>query len=145
MSDIYFDTNDGTDISAYKSILQKTITGVLKKIEISDKGISWVIVEEEKFKEMARVSNTGKLLPIPSLVKEKHKYGCCDPKTKTIWISKEAIYTAPLPVENQLLKKLLNQLVDVILDELAHIETGKNHGDSEYEAKLASFKKKYYS
>lgn len=144
MSDIYFDTDAEVEISAYKSILQRTITDILKKIAISDKGISWVIVEEEKFKEMDGVSDIDKLLPISPLIKEKYKYGRCNPKTNTIWISKAAIHTAPLPVENLLPKKYQNQLVDVILDELAHVETGKDHGDSEYEAKIASFREKYY-
>ena len=150
MSKICFDTGAGANFSVYEITLQKTITRILKKIGISDKGITWVIVKEEKLKKMDEqlkkkdnVSIIDALLPSSPLVKEKCRYGLCDPDTSTIWISTEAIQTASFPMESQLLKRQ-NRLVNVILDELAHIETGKDHGDREYDAKLESFKEKYY-
>ena len=151
MSDISFDTGAEVNLSAYKDILQRTINDVLKKIKISDDGIQWLIVEEEKFKEMDKklnkmngISIIDGLLPISPLFKEKCKYGRCNLKTNTIWISTAAIHTATFPIESLLPKKRKTLLVDVILDELAHIQTRKDHGDREYDAKLASFREKYY-
>ena len=36
-------------------------------------------------------------------------------------------------------------LADVIMDELAHIKTGKDHGSTEYDEKLASYHNRYYN
>ena len=144
MSDISFDTGAEVNFSAYRVILQETINDVLKKIKISDEGIKWFIVEEEKFKEMDRVS-LNKLSPISPFIKEKNRYGCCDMERRIIWISTEAIHTAPFPVERVFPKRRPNLLVNVILDELTHIVTKRKHGDEIYEEQFESFKRKYYS
>ena len=143
MSDIRFDMGEGVNLSEYRTALQETIKDILKRIEVSDEGIKWVIIEEEKFKEMDKLA-PDKLFPISSFIKEEYKYGCCDIKTNTIWISTEAIHTAPLPVERLFPQRVKNQLAEVILDELAHIMTKRNHGDEKYEEALATYRKKYY-
>ena len=38
----------------------------------------------------------------------------------------------------------VDMLANVIMDELAHIKTGKDHGTKEYDEKLASYHKRYY-
>lgn len=84
------------------------------------------------------------LSSISSFIKEKYKYGRCDIERKRIWISTEAIHTAPFPVERLFPKRIMNRLEDVIFDELTHIVTKGDHGDEIYEETLESFKKKYY-
>ena len=55
MSDIYYDMGEGANLSEYRTTLQETITAILKKIGVSDDGIGWVIVEEEKLREMDKL------------------------------------------------------------------------------------------
>ena len=55
-----------------------------------------------------------------------------------------AIQKAPTIVDRLLPEKEYNLLVEVILDELAHIMTKRDHDDEKYEDTLASYKKKYY-
>lgn len=143
MSNIRYDI--GTSFASYGITLQKTITDILNKLGISDEGISWVIFDERKFMKES-------ILPsIPSIYLEKnYKYGFCDIENKEIWISTAAIMKAPLYGIQDMINKVLfqppsdNFLVNVILDEMAHITTKKNHGNKIYENKLLSYHRSYY-
>lgn len=99
---------------------------------------------DKKTKKVDGLSIIDELLPISPLIKEKCKYGRRNPKTNTIWISTVAIQKAPTIIDRLFSSKEDNLLVNVILDELAHIETGKNHGDREYERLLGSFHEKLH-
>lgn len=140
MSNIRYDM--GTDLAVYGDVLQRTIDAVLEKIGISDEGIEWVVFKEEKF------LNTWGLPVNPSFVyiyEKNYKYGFCYIDKQEIWISTAALKKAPNIIERMLpRKKEENLLVNVILDELAHIVTGEDHGDTKYDKTLASFYKKYY-
>lgn len=142
MSNIRYDM--GTNFASYGITLQRTITDILNKIGISDEGIKWVIFDEKKFMK-------NSLLPsIPTFYLEKdYKYGFCNIDKKEIWISTAAIMRAPLYDIPDVMKKVLptkmnNFLVNVILDELAHIVTKKNHGNKIYDDKLMSYYRCYY-
>lgn len=84
----------------------------MKKIGVSDDGIEWVIVEEEKLREMDKLCKNkvfqdkffpdklfpDKLFPISFFIEEKNNYGRCNVKTNTIWILTAAIpRNSPLP------------------------------------------------
>lgn len=142
MSNIRYDM--GTNFASYGITLQRTITDILNKIGISDEGIRWVIFDEKKFLK-------DRILPsLPAIYLEKYyKYGFCDIENKEIWISTAAIMKAPLYGIQDMINKVLptkknNFLVNVILDELAHIVTKKNHGNKIYDDKLMSYYRCYY-
>lgn len=131
-----------TNLAIYGIILQKAINKVLNKIGISDKGITWII-----FNEKSHIGN-GTLLSSITL-HNSYKYGYCNIDTKVIGISTAAImkapnYDVPTIIQNVLQQTKNDFLVNVILDELAHITTKKDHGSRVYDATLSDYYKRYY-
>lgn len=139
MSNIcYKDTN----LAIYGIILQKAINKVLSKIGISDEGITWVI-----FNEKPHMENDPSLSSI--YLQDRYKYGDCKIDTKIIRISTVAIIKAPnyniLDVTQKIIQQPKNDfLADVIMDELAHITTKKDHGSKVYDDTLLYYHKLYY-
>lgn len=131
-----------TNFSIYGVILQKAINRVLSKIGVSDKGIKWVIFNEKPYMKNG-------VLPSSILLNDRNRYGYCNVEEKIIWISTAAIMKAPkydvLNITQKVLQKPKSDfLVNVILDELAHIKTKKDHGSEVYDDTLSDFYRRYY-
>lgn len=141
MSDIHYDM--GTNFAIYGIILQKTIDDVLKRLGISDNGIKWIIFEEEKYQKQS-------MIPSFALYRN-YRYGFCRISAKEIWISTSAIMKAPYYGWSDIMqisgisKKKDNFLANVIMDELSHIITKKDHGNKIYDDKLSYFRSIYYN
>lgn len=131
-----------TNFAIYGIILQKAINRVLSKIGLSDEGITWMI-----FNEKSCMKNG--ILPSHIFLQNSYRYGYCNVDKKIIGISTAAIMKAPNYELLTIMQKILPQqkedfLVDVILDELAHIKTGKDHGSKAYDDTLSDYRRRYY-
>ena len=131
-----------TNFTIYKIILQKAINKVLSKLGISDEGITWVI-----FTEKAHIKN--EILPPSIILQNSYRYGYCNVDKKVIGISTAAIMKAPNYDIPTAIQKILPQqktdfLVNVILDEMAHIMTKKDHGNKVYDDTLLDYHRRYY-
>ena len=119
-----------------------------KKIGINDDEIEWVIFDEKDYIENRF---NGKML-MPSFVYQaQYKYGFCYINTKQIYISTAAIMTSNVGDFKRKIPQIAHIhegksvfLINVILDELAHIKTGKDHGNKEYDTTLEKYYKAYY-
>ena len=135
-----------TTIAIYPAILQAAISDVKRKIGVCDDGIEWIIFDEKD--HMAK--ECGNNLCVPSFM-YKMKYGYCYIKEKQIYISTAAIsnniaeFAGKMPGIVMLPKRKNGIfLVNVILDELAHIKTGKGHNSKIYNDTLARYHSCYY-
>lgn len=143
MSNIRFEKK-GANTALYKIILEEAITDVKKKAGIVDDGIEWVIFNE---KDHIEKNVMNKIMP-SYIYNQNFKYGFCYVEKKQIWISVKIIMTSNVGDFQkkfpQIGGKQKNLLINVILDEVAHIMTGKDHGDKEYDNMLENYHKKYY-
>ena len=156
MSNIQLYSTKGKKDKLYGYIytLQYYIKKALRKIETNDKDITWYICEEGDFPRQSGNSIGLKRLEQLSGVIRNPIYG------KTIWnkgdshsriyISTQAIETAPLPQRDNLIRLLKlpqteNLLINVILDELAHAKTHEDHGNKLYDELLNEYASKYYN
>ena len=140
--------SEKTNLAIYSIILQEAISDVKQKVGISDDEIEWIIFDEKDYMED---KFCGKI-SIPSFLHQtQYKYGFCHIDRKRIYISTAAIMTSSISDFKrgiwqisylQKVKKVF--LVNVILDELAHIKTGKDHGDKIYETTLEKYHNAYY-
>lgn len=119
----------------YEVILKNAIEFVCKVIGENDNNINWVI-----FKEASLVPDKIKSKFIPC---DMYKYGFCIYEKKEIWISEEAIRSWNIGTKKSRYAEK-NLMVDVLLDELAHVKTGKDHGDEKYEERLIRYRRCYY-
>ena len=161
-------TNDSPN-PLLKSILQNKISSVLQKISESDHDILWVI-----YPHLTLLSASNNWKPcywlslcncIEVIIPKKDttfkvdrdhftKLGFSLYKCKIIFIADTAIQNALTSsifrnLESKysylhLKNKLDDQLANIIMDELAHIKSQKNHGNPEYDGLLNSYKVKYY-
>ncbi len=129
----------------YKEILQKKISSVCSKIGFDDAKITWLIFDpNEKERKNAfdhiRIGMNGK------------DYGFCIPAENKIWISTLSIMkdkdSSPINrIRSQLkIPRDVEEdfLADVIIDEITHIQTNCDHGNSKYDRKLQENAEKYY-
>lgn len=145
MSNIRFE--NGTCLVIWHEILQEAITDIEKKTGLTDDGIEWIIFDEKDHLEWNFLNKN-----MPSFIyQNSYRYGFCYLDMKQIWISTAAIMRSSLSDFKRKLPMILTKqneegifLVNVILDELAHIVTKKNHGDKEYDSKLEKYYKAYY-
>ncbi|TCL57647.1 hypothetical protein EDD76_108182 [Kineothrix alysoides] len=146
MSNIRFDKETNV-LSIWSELLQKAITDIEKKTGVKDDEIEWIIFDEKDYLKCNFLKKN-----MPSFIyQNNYKYGFCYVNKKQIWISTSAIMTSSFTDFNRKLsmapirqnkKEIL--LVNVILDELAHIVTKENHGNKEYDSKLERYHKAYY-
>ena len=164
-------TNDSPNPSS-KSILQNKISSVLQKISESDHGILWVIYPHltllstsNNWKRCYRLSLCNCIEVIIHKNSEKDtifkvdrdhftKLGFSHYKCKIIFIADTAIQNALNSSIFRNLKskysylhlknKLDDQLANIIMDELAHIKSQRDHGDQEYDDLLKNYIVKYY-
>lgn len=140
--------SEKTNCAIYRIKLQEAISDVKEKVGITDNEIEWVIFDEEDYMEDKL---NGKMLMPSFIYKEKYKYGFCYIEKKEIYISTAAIMTSnvgdfkrKIPQIAYFQEEKEVFLINVILDELAHIKTGKNHGDKEYDTTLEKYHRAYY-
>lgn len=131
-----------TNFAIYGIILQKAINRVLSKIRLSDEGITWVIFNEKSYMKNGILSSL-------IVLKNSYRYGYCNVDKKRIGISTAAIMKAPnydlLPIiQKNYPQQKEDFLANVILDELAHITTGKDHGSKAYDDTLLDYHRRYY-
>ncbi len=150
MSDISF-WGSTPKAEKLKSNLQHKLKIVLPKINEYDGDIKWYIYDANNIPNQPDISiaNLIKLPPIPALVPNICP-GFANPYNKQIWILDRpiALYiTLPeLPGKlNDFLRGDNNDhLADIIMDELAHIRTGKDHDSEIYNKKLRHYRDLYY-
>ena len=161
-------TNDSPNPSL-KSILQNKIFSVLQKISESDHGILWVIYP---YLTLPFASNNWKICYrlslcncIKVIIPEKTTTFSLDRdyftnlgfslyEHKIIFIADNAIQNTLSSsifrnLESKysylhLKNKLDDQLANIIMDELAHIKSQRDHGDQEYDDLLKNYIVKYY-
>lgn len=134
----------------YKKFLSNKIKLVCSKVGFSYAGVKWIIFDPKISDVYGNKPNQIQQMWVGSKGRD---YGACNRKD-TIWISTLAInkeYSANsiLNKTNQALgivrKNEEDFLADVILDEIAHIATGCDHGSAKYDKKLAEFREHYYN
>ncbi len=132
----------------YKKVLESKIKFVCSKIKFSYERIKWIIFDPNISDIYGKKPNEIQKVLIGS---NGHDYGACNGKDIN-WISTLAIKR---DIQNNfsnemyknlniIIKKKYDFLANVILDELAHIATGCDHGNSQYDEKLKEFHKYYY-
>ena len=148
---IKMDSNISIHFNSYQPCLSNKIKAVCSKIGISYKGITWIIFDPAISDIYGnKPDNFQKIF----IGRKGSDYGATN-GVDTIWISTIAIsrdfssfYT---------LKKLQQTigflpaheekedfLAEVIIDELAHIATGCDHGTPKYDKKYIEFMNAYY-
>ena len=133
----------------YKKFLSNKIKLVCSKVGFSYEGVKWIIFDPKISDIYGNKPNQIQQILVGSKGRD---YGACNRKD-TIWIStlainKEYSTNSILNNTNQALgivRKNKNDFwADVILDEIAHISTGCDHGSAKYDRKLAEFQDVYY-
>ncbi len=139
---------DGANLVVYSMTLEQALKDITPKIGDSAYGITWIIFNEAN---LAQKNQNGYFkINIPSFLPlQNYKYGFCYADKKEIWISTAAIQSYKLNsfmLPSSLLTTKKNDilLVNVILDEIAHIKTGKDHGNDEYDNLLQKYYHLYY-
>lgn len=149
-----------------KTTLENKISSVLQKISESDRSILWVIYP---CLSLPLCKNNYKLKNslcdyIDVIISKEDSYSLCKkeftdtgfsyPQDKNIFISEVAIQNPFIPYSSQGLDnkypfslskpKSNDTLANIIMDELAHIKSQKNHGNPEYDGLLKNYMVKYY-
>lgn len=133
--------------ATYRTVLEKAIHDVSKKLSLTPSPeITWIIFDSNR--DLSQLSTMEQMI-VKSRPRKGHEYGYSDPKSKKIWISTMAIESyniAAIPsIKIPGIKPVDCLLANVIMDELAHINTGRNHGDPIYDRELMSYRSRYYS
>lgn len=142
---------EGAFLTIYRIVLEEAINNVSKKLSLRiPPEIEWIIFEPNRNLpqvspiEQALAKTVVRYLPLKG-----HEYGHCSVKKKKIWISTVAIQSYNAATVSRIKIPGIKQpdclLVDVILDELAHINTGKDHGDPIYDRVFSDYYHRYYS
>ena len=134
-------------LAMYRIVLEKAIHDVCEKLSLTPSPeITWIIFDSNR--DLSQLSPMEQMI-VKSWQREGHEYGHCNPKSKKIWISTMAIESyniAAMPsIRIPGIKPVDCLLANVIMDELAHINTGRNHGDPVYDRELISYRSRYYS
>lgn len=141
------------DISAnnspiYSMILQNVIKKISKKIGEDFYNIKWVIFDTNNRRKNNTKNELMKVSPL-FIVSQGADYGFYDYKSQEIWISTMALRSSGW--NNLSLPNLISGrnkpdlLVNVILDELAHLKTGEDHGSREYDNQLKMYRNRHYT
>lgn len=115
--------------------LQKEIDKVLQLLAESDDEITWIITDgySRPFCSSLFFMNSP-AIAIPS----------CNEIYIDICLLRSPSNCLAMPAACLFVPPGVDMLANVIMDELAHIKTGKDHGTKEYDEKLASYRKRYY-
>ena len=134
----------------YNECLSRKIKEVCSKIGFSYNGITWIIFDPDA---SDRYCDTLSQIQKIIVGRQGCDYGFCN-GIDTIWISTLSIEKECCTnriINKRLIKSLGfstysndDLLADVILDELAHIATGCDHGTLKYDKTLEKFQQAYY-
>lgn len=148
MSRIVFH-NSVSEQPAYKLALQQKITEVCRAIGFDDSDITWTIFDNKDFYLRKHAVSYGWTLEELFAVNRGADYGYCYPARNEIWVSilalQQVAYTPrnmPTGLASPLYKNDI--LADILIDEITHIQTRRDHDDICYEIKLKENKSKYY-
>ena len=115
--------------------LQEEIDKVLRRLSESDDEITWIITDDYS------------MIGCRNLVPRKSPAWAI-PSCNEIYIDICLLHSPSnclaMPATWLFVPPGVNMLANVIMDELAHIKTGKDHGTKKYDEKLASYHKRYY-
>ena len=148
MSKIVFH-NSVPEQSTYKLALQQKITEVCRAIEFDDSDIIWKIFNNSDFNVKKHAMNCGWDLEGLFTVKRGEDYGYCYPKRNEVWISILALQQDTCALKNistGLALPLYRDgiLADVLIDEITHMQTKRDHNDPYYNFKFEENKSKYF-
>lgn len=115
--------------------LQKEINKVLRRLSELDDEITWIITDGYSRPFCSSLFfMTSPAVAIPS----------CNEIHIDICLLRSPSNCLAMPATWLFVSPGVDILANVIMDELAHIKTGKDHGTKEYDEKLASYHKRYY-
>lgn len=139
----------------YKAILVKGVEKIIRCIGDDFSSVKWMIYDGKNPPNLSRYSEREDILgqlykkvgfPILHIPRDGKEFGFCSISDKTIYISLQTIqsYREPmLPLALQLNpNRELSLFTRVVIDELAHITTGKDHGNPLYDTTLALYKQR---
>lgn len=134
MSEIEYEHKyTGVIIGNDKEILQDKIKEVCQKIGFDDFHVKWHIFNPKEGKDIIEKILIGTY---------GREYGYCNPYSNEIWISTLAIQRR-LPDIYRKIDRIIKLdriqedfLANVIIDEITHIQTGRDHGSKEYDDAL---------
>ena len=133
MSNIQLQALNGND--HIQTRLQEEIDKVLRRLSESDEEITWIITDEYSMVGCRNlVLRKSPAWAIPS----------CNEIYIDIYLLRSPSNCLAMPAAFLFVPPGVDMLANVIMDELAHIKTGKDHGTKEYDEKLASYHKRYY-
>lgn len=133
MSNIQLQALNGND--HIQTRLQEEIDKVLRRLSESDDEITWIITDEYSMVGCRNlVLRKSPAWAIPS----------CNEIYIDIYLLRSPSNCLAMPAAWLFVPPGVDMLANVIMDELAHIKTGKDHGTKEYDEKLASYRKRYY-
>lgn len=147
--------------SSLISKLDYYINKVLRAIGENDNDITWYICEECDLPTHLIPPFIERITRIANISFINSKFGCCDYRTKEVWISTHALLTALSPSWDRMMQAVnfssLHQfrsgsnkrqvppiLIQVIIDELTHIKTRADHGEPAYEEQFNKYWQKYF-
>lgn len=133
MSNIQLQALNGND--HIQTRLQEEIDKVLRRLSESDDEITWIITDEYSMVGCRNlVLKKSPAWAIPS----------CNEIYIDICLLRSPSNCLAMPATRLFVPPGVDMLANVIMDELAHIKTGKDHGTKEYDEKLTSYHKRYY-
>ncbi|MBO4510694.1 MAG: hypothetical protein J5718_05055 [Lachnospiraceae bacterium] len=152
---IYRNTSTAVRGIEYSEILQKKITEVCKKIGYDDSDVTWEIFDS--FPENADGSPKTVNEQIQAYTEtDGPNYACTFLDNNKVCISFKAIRVESCSSDLDLKlsdlvasKKEINaaedELAEILIDEITHLQTRKDHGDDIYERKRLENRNKFYS
>ena len=140
-----------------KLILQNKIQSVLKRILETDSDIHWfifdmynapIMTESEKLISNISKDYLGRNCLYKIIAEKNICKGFASPPCKSIWIYEGAIRTSislfDSPFNSIFKPSRSDELADIIMDEIAHIRTCQNHGETLYDKKLQNYRRLFY-
>ena len=129
-------------LAIYNETLNNKLVEVANKTGANVKSVEWIIYEAEKKVDLFNCST-----PI-RVTRYGEEYGFMPLGTQQAWISTRAIREATLVSGHfsnlSCFKEKSDILADIIIDELVHVETQKDHGTKEYDELHDSYCRKFY-
>ena len=130
----------------YEKILRNKIDLVCKRIHFTPSTVKWIIFDSSERKRDLK----GNVL----VGTRGSDYGFCFPKRKEIWISTLALQKSNFNKKTESLQRQVfntlmynrtsDYLADVLIDEITHIQTGKDHEDLKYKETFTKNRKMFY-
>lgn len=128
-----------TPCALSNAILKKAVEQVFEVLNESPDNIKWFIFDEKTINRPELTSKIkSKLFSMSLVFNSNYIYGFRPKNTSEIWISKQAIESFSITT-CMIGIDVRNLLIRVILDELAHVKTNKDHSNKEYDNKLEEY------